>query len=37
MTLDDMLSTLMPKAIDPFSRIAIDGARHALTAQNQAI
>jgi hypothetical protein len=30
MTLDDQLSALLPKAIDPFSRSAIEGAQHAL-------
>jgi Predicted pPIWI-associating nuclease len=31
MTLDDQLSALMPKAVDAFSRTAIEGARHAVT------
>lgn len=36
MTPDDQLSALLPKAIDPFSRSAIEGAQHALvdTAAN---
>jgi len=30
MTLDDQLSALLPKAVDPFSRSAIEGAQHTL-------
>jgi hypothetical protein len=30
MRLDDQLSALMPKAVDAFSRTAIEGVRHAV-------